>query len=417
MITLPSTLPSPEDIRGTWGNDLANKKIFHCITGSISAYRAPDLARTLIRFGADVYPVMSEMATSIIHPYTMRWATGREPILKMSGRLEHLEPVYENADLVLIAPATANMIGKIANGVADDVVSTLALVALGSNIPILIVPAMHQEMFNSPTFKRNLETLREIGVEVIEPLMSEGKAKLPDIMEITDYVIKKLTPNDLNGKHVAITAGPTLEQIDPIRVITNRSSGKMGVEIAKNAWYRGAKVTLLYGRGTVNPPRYIRTIRVETTEEMYEATINLLEKEKIDIFIGAAAAADYKPAESYESKIRSEDLKTLSIKLVSTPKIINSVKEKSKEIFLVAFKAEYNVSEDELIERGYRKIEESKADMVVINDVSRRDIGFQSDYNEVIIVDKQRNIIRTPKLPKREIARIIIDEIIKRIKG
>jgi phosphopantothenoylcysteine decarboxylase/phosphopantothenate--cysteine ligase len=244
----------------------------------------------------------------------------------------------------------------------------------------------------------------------------EGKAKLPETDEIVDAIIREVYRKDMKGLSVIVTAGPTLEYIDPIRVITNRSSGKMGIELAKNAWYRGAKVVLIYGKGAITPPRYIKTIKVETTEEMYEVVRVLLEKAKVDVFIAAAAAADYKPESKMEGKIRTSEVNSFNLSFVLTPKIIDIVKKLSPETFLVAFKAEYGLGKEEMINYGYERLLKADGDIIVINDVSRRDIGFESDENEVYVVDREKNVTYIPKNRKRVVAEKILDIVVEKLK-
>ncbi len=408
-----SNKKSPYDILGTWGSELADKKILLCVTGSISAYRSPDLARALIRHGAIVIPCMSQGAEKIIHPFTLHWATGIKPLREITAEMEHLTPLYEDIDLVLVAPATANIIGKIANGIADDVVSATLLTAMGMNKPIIIIPTMHEVMYESPILQENKKKLESLGIKFIEPIVMEGKAKIPDITEIVDHAIKAVYSKDMKDMKVLVTAGPTLEYIDPIRIITNKSSGKMGIEIARNAWYRGAKVYIVCGRCKIKPPMYIgEIIQVETTEEMYNATKELLKHDKIDIVIATAAAADLKPEKTSTEKIKTDSLRNgLTVKFSLTPKIIDMVKEVSPETMLVSFKAEYGLTEKELINRAYERLKTSNSDIIIVNDVSRKNIGFDSDENEVYIVNKNKEIIKVPRAKKREIAKIILDYI------
>ncbi|MGQ4892080.1 MAG: bifunctional phosphopantothenoylcysteine decarboxylase/phosphopantothenate--cysteine ligase CoaBC [Candidatus Njordarchaeia archaeon] len=406
-----------DDIRGAWGDELSGKRIIFCVTGSVAAYRSPDIVRTLIRFGADVFPVLSRGATKIIQPDVLEWASGNEVILDMSGKMEHLAPQYLSADLMIVAPATADMINKFACGIGDDVVSTMFIVALGMGIPIVVVPAMHEVMFRNPILRENILKLKEKGVHFVEPVVVEGKAKIPDAVDIVEEVINILYPKDLEGVNVVVTAGPTVEYIDAIRFITNRSSGKMGVEIARNARFRGANVTLVYGRGSAHVPSGVEVIRVETTDEMYSAVRRLLERGGVDVFISAAAVTDYGPKEPFNYKLSTDEIKEFSLELISTPKVINLVKEISPKTFLVAFKAEYGVGRDEMIERGYKRLLSSNADMIVINDVARRDIGFESEFNEVFVVDREKNVVHLEKSSKREIAKGILDIVSKKLRG
>ncbi len=247
-----STHPS-KNIIGTTGKELKGKRIALCVTGSVSAVHSPEIARMLMRHGAEVFTVMSPMAREIIHPYLMEWATGNEVITELTGKIEHVALAGEHSSrvhIVLVAPATANTISKIACGIDDTTVTSVVSTAFGSNCPIIIVPAMHESMYNHPILNNNIKNLKALGVQFVGPRIEEGKAKIAGTREILDAVINKLASrNDLSGMRVLVTAGATAEHIDPVRVITNKSSGKMGVAIAEEAlepsggsnvhlWYR-----------------------------------------------------------------------------------------------------------------------------------------------------------------------------------
>ena len=247
-----------KDIVGSEGSELAGKKIALCITGSVAAYKSPDLARELMRLGAEVFCVMTQAAQKIIHPYLMEWATGNPVVTELTGGLEHVALAGEHeerVDLVLVAPATANTISKAACGIGDTSVTSVISTAMGAGIPIIVVPAMHESMYKHPAVAENLRKLREMGVYVVEPVIEEKKAKLPDVQDVVDEVVNVLSPKDMQGMKVLVTAGPTYEPIDPVRIITNRSSGKMGIAIAREARRRGAEVTLVCGPTDVRIPR------------------------------------------------------------------------------------------------------------------------------------------------------------------
>ncbi|MEE9474715.1 MAG: bifunctional phosphopantothenoylcysteine decarboxylase/phosphopantothenate--cysteine ligase CoaBC, partial [Candidatus Hydrothermarchaeaceae archaeon] len=294
---------------------LKGKRIALCVTGSVAAVQSLGLARELIRHGADVTAYMSKSAMGIIHRDTMEFATGQEVITKITGKLEHL---FE-FDLILIAPATANTIGKIACGIADTTVTALVL---SSKARVLIAPAMHGRMYENAIVRENIEKLKTHGYTFIESKFDENKAKLADICDIIDAAIFALSKKDYAGKRVAVTAGPTLEYIDPIRVITNKSSGKMGIALAREAYFRGAKVKLIYGCGTAKVPQYIDTKRVETSKEMLEAVEAAIPD--CDIFISAAAVSDFAPSPT-KKKIDTER-GDLALKLMPTPKILERIK-------------------------------------------------------------------------------------------
>jgi phosphopantothenoylcysteine decarboxylase/phosphopantothenate--cysteine ligase len=414
------THPS-KDILGTKGTELKGKRIALCITGSVAAVQCPEIARRLMRHGAEVYAVMSPMAQKIIHPYLMEWATGNPVVTELTGKIEHVVLAGEHpgkVDLVLVAPATANTISKIAAGIDDTTVTSVASTAFGSKTPIIIVPAMHESMYHHPILKENIEKLKGLGVEFVEPRIEEGKAKIAETKTILEAVIHRLSASkDFADTKILVTAGPTIEYIDPVRVITNKSSGLMGIEVTREALLRGAEVTLIYGPGTATPPEKARVIRVETTKEMHEAVISELKSQKYDIMIAAAAAADWKPKKRYDYKVATGKTPTLSLPLEPTAKIIDAVKKVSPKVFLVPFKAEYNVSDDELIERAFERLKEAKADLIVANDVAREGVGFRTETNEIFIIDKKKKVVHVPLTTKREAAKSLLDAIADRIKA
>lgn len=409
-----------KDILQTRGTELKEKRVVLCITGSVAAVQCPEIARQLMRHGAEVFAVMSPMAQKIIHPYLMEWATGNPVVTELTGKIEHVALAGEHdnkADLILVAPATANTISKIAAGIDDTTVTSVASTAFGSKIPIVIVPAMHESMYHHPILNENIEKLKGLGVEFVGPRIEEGKAKIAETEEISEVVIHKLSASkDFVGMKILVTAGPTLEYIDPVRVITNKSSGLMGVEVTREALLRGAEVTVIYGPGTATPPKEARVIHVETTEEMYKAVVSELKSQKYDVIIATAAAADWMPKKHYDYKVPTRETSTLNVKLEHTPKIIDVVKKISPEAFLVPFKAEYNVSDKELIKNAYERLKTAKADLIVANDLARKDVGFGVETNEIFIVDKKTRVIHVPLTTKRQAAKNLLDEIAKRIK-
>ncbi|MGD8507039.1 MAG: bifunctional phosphopantothenoylcysteine decarboxylase/phosphopantothenate--cysteine ligase CoaBC [Candidatus Bathyarchaeota archaeon] len=409
-----------KDIVQTKGIELKEKRIVLCITGSVAAVQCAEIARQLMRHGAEVFAVMSPMAQKIIHPYLMEWATGNPVVIELTGEIEHVALAGEHdekADLILVAPATANTISKIAMGIDDTTVTSVASTAFGSKIPLVIVPAMHESMYRHPILIENIRKLKALGVEIVGPRIEEGKAKIAGTAEILEAVIRKVSiSKDFAGTKILVTSGPTLEYIDPVRVITNKSSGLMGLEIAREALLRGAKVTLIYGSGTAAPPREANVIRVETTREMYEAVVSELKSNAYDVAIAAAAAADWTLKKNYDYKVSTTQTSTLNVRLEATPKIVDTVKKVSPEVFLVPFKAEYNVSDEKMIESAYRKLKAAKADLIVANDVSRKGVGFGVETNEIFIVDKKRKVLHVPLTTKREASRKLLDVIAKEIK-
>ncbi|MCK4933837.1 bifunctional phosphopantothenoylcysteine decarboxylase/phosphopantothenate--cysteine ligase CoaBC [Candidatus Bathyarchaeota archaeon] len=404
-----------KDIIGAKSERLKGKRVVLCVTGSVAAIRSIDIARELMREAAEVYAVMSEEAQKIIHPNLMEWATGNPVVTELTGKIEHVALAGEHADkadLVLVAPATANTISKIAAGIDDTPVTSIASTALGSETPILIVPAMHISMYKNPFIKESIQKLKAHDITFIEPKIEDDKAKIASIIEIVESVRAKISEiNYFHGKRFLITAGPTIEYIDEVRVITNKSSGKMGLAIAKEAQMRNAKVTLIYGLGSKEPPSNLKVLHVETTEEMRQAVLDELKNFEYDVVVSAAAISDWTLTKQYKGKMPTENISSLKIKLKPTPKIIDEIKETSPKSLLVIFKAEFDVSEDELVESAYNRLRKSNADLVVANDISRRDAGFRTDTNEVYIVDKEKKVIHIPLSSKRSIAGKILEVI------
>jgi phosphopantothenoylcysteine decarboxylase/phosphopantothenate--cysteine ligase len=405
-------VPHPsKDIVGSKSSLLRGKRIVLCVCGSVSAIRAPDIARELMRHGAEVYPVMSKAASKIIHPYLLEWATGNKTITKLTGRIEHVELcglTESRADLVLVCPATANTISKAAHGIDDTPITTFISTALGSNIPVVFVPAMHESLYRNPFVAESINKLKGSGATFIGPKIDEGKAKVADTEDVVEAVIDFFTPKILNGKKVIVTAGPTREYLDDVKYLSTPSSGKMGVEIARECAASGASVTLVCGPTNIRIPTGITVVSVSSCIEMFKAVENRLRSSRYDYAFLAAAPVDFTFAEKYSGKIPS-DLKEFTAKLIQNPKISAEVKKISPETVTVGFKAEYGVSLDDLIGRAYRRLVENNLDLIVANDVSRSDIAFGSDYNEVYIIDRSKNIIHIPKSSKREIARKIVE--------
>ena len=401
------------DIVGSDGTELAGKKIVLCVSGSVAAYKAIELARLFMRHGADVICVASKAATDLIKPAYFKWATGNEVITKLTGDLEHIKVAdYKRSDLIVVYPCTANTLGKLANGIDDTPISTVLSVGLGSKIPIVIALAMHQAMYENPAVTKNIEFLKK-KVDFISPDFAEGKAKAAEAEEILDFVLKKFgSSHVLRGKNVLITAGPTIEYIDPVRVITNQSSGKTGVLLASELISAGAKVTLIYGPGKESPPKGAKVVTVKTVQEMFNAVEKEM-KRKFDIVIMAAAASDYIPHKSSATKINS-DLDEIVLKLKRAPKIIDKIKKMQRDVLLVGFKAETNVSKESLVKQARKKIRESGADLIIANDVGIKKYKENPDYNNVVVVDSKK-IIESGWKNKSKIAKFITNEIEKRI--
>ena len=399
-----------KSIIGTESTELSEKRIVLCITGSVAAVKSPDLARTLMRKGAEVIPVMTRSAKKIIHPNLMEWATGNTCITRLTGKIEHVQHCGKHdkkADLLLIAPATSNTISKIACGIDDTTVTTFAATALGSKIPIMIVPAMHESMYTNPIIKKNIETLKKQGITFIEPDIKENKARLKPITYITKAITGAFKKKDLENKKIMVTAGPTIEYIDPVRIITNPGSGKTGILLAQAAQERGAQVTLIIANKDTEDCDY-KTIHVKTTQDMYKAVKSNLKY--TDILIHTASVSDF-TFDPSKQKISTKNKVTLSLK--PTIKILDKIRALKKDIFLVGFKAEYSVSKDTLIKRAEEKLKISRADMIVANDVSLAGCGFATDENKIIIINKQGKLTETKKAPKKELAGLILDRILE----
>ncbi len=397
-----------KDILGREGSELEGKRIVLCITGSVAAYRAIDLARLLMRHDADVHAVMTESTASmLLNPEIMKWATGNEVVTKLTGNLEHIILAdYGMSDLIIVYPCTANTLGKMAAGIDDTPVTSILSVALGSKIPIIVAPAMHEAMYENLFVQQNLRKLRE-HVIFVEPNLEGGKAKVADPQHVLNTAISTLSNSALlSGKRVLVTAGSTIEYIDPIRVISNLSSGKMGIAIAEEAQRMGATVTLVYGHGALNPAGG-KIVRVNTGEEMYKAVLSELSSKTYHIAIMAAAVADFTPAKRSE-KIDTKQSK-IELLLLPTSKIIDEVKNKSKDTFLVAFKADYCVPESVLIEKAYKKLKECDAGIIVANDLGRKGSEAGSDKNEVFVVDRNKNIVHFPPESKKQVARRLLE--------
>lgn len=395
----------PSDITGSVSHTLAGKTIVVAVTGSIAAVRAVDLIRDLIRRGAAVHAVMSRAAEQILHPYALEYASSNPVVREITGKVEHVQfcGVGGAADLLLVAPATANTIGKMACGIDDTPVTTFATTALGSGKPVAIVPAMHEAMYRHPAVLRNLEILRQMGVCLIDPRLEEGKAKIADNASIIWVVERLLGPGDLAGKRIVITSGSNAEAIDPIRILTNRASGKTGMALALEARRRGAEVVLVH-RFIQDLP--VRQIYAGSAAEMLDAVLAEVKK-GCHALISAAAVADYTLDRQVEKIKSGQDL---SLHLTPTPKIIKKVREAYPDLKIVGFKAETGLGDEELIQRAEESLEGANLDLVVANDVSRGGMG--TDDNRVIIINRQGR--RTEATGKKSlIAKAIIDALVE----
>ena len=402
------------DIVESKGTELSNKKIVLCVAGSVAAYKSIELARLLMRHGAKITCVMSTASTKMIKPDYMKWATGNDVITKLTGKLEHINIAdYKRSDLIIVYPATANTLGKLANGIDDTPISTVLTVGFGSKTPILMALAMHASMYENVAVKKNISFLKN-KIDFVSPNMIEGKAKASEPEEVLDFVLKKFgLSSKLHGKKILMTAGPTVEQIDPIRVITNQSSGKTGVSLASELVSAGAKVTFVYGPGNEKPPKGAKIINVVSSREMHDAVKKELKK-KFDVVIMAAAISDYIPKNPSNKKIKSSKT-NLSIRFTKAPKIINEIKKIQENVLLVGFKAETNVTNNQLIKSGKEKLKESSSDMIIANDIGTSKYKKNTQNNQIIIIDSKKNII-SGWMRKEKIAKIIRKQIELKLK-
>jgi phosphopantothenoylcysteine decarboxylase/phosphopantothenate--cysteine ligase len=368
-----------------------------------------------MRYGADVFTVMSENAEKIIHPNLLEWATGNPVVTELTGKIEHVAftgATRRKVDLVLIAPATGNTISKISLGIDDTSVTTVASTALGSKTPIVIVPAMHKSMYTHPAIQKNIEELKQQNVKFIEPIMTEDKAKIPETSTIVETLLQLMThQQDFHGKNILVTSGSTIEFIDSIRVITNPSSGKMGAAIVNEAVRRGASVTLISNSTSIKPTFPAKIIDVLTTEEMKQTVETELRETPYDIMIAVAAVSDWRLPKPHEGKISTSTTTPLKLTLIPTSKIVDDVKKIRPSTFLTIFRAEYHVTDEQLVQSAYERLKKAKADLVIGNDVSRKGVGFGTDTNEVFIIDKARRTIHVPLSSKQIIANRILGVI------
>lgn len=401
-------------------------KVLLGVTGCIGAYKAAEILRGLQRRGVEIRVVMTRHATEFVRPLTFEALSGRPVIVEMFDRpnyatIEHIA-VAREADLLLVAPATANVIAKFAHGVADDFLST---VYLSNTNPVLIAPAMNVEMWNHAATRANIKILRERGVLFVEPGVGYqacgevGMGRLAEPEEIAERAFEILRnlqsrspesqSKDFDGRHVMVTAGPTVEDLDPVRFITNRSSGKMGYAMAEAARDRGARVTLISGPVNLPPPENVETVNVRSTGEMFEAVMSRLHD--VTVFIGSAAVADFRPARRAEQKIKKEGRKTITVELEETEDIIAAVgAAPDRERRVVAgFAAE----SQSLLEFAERKLREKGLDLIVANDITRDGAGFGAENNAATILKRDGSRVELPLQSKRALADRTLDEIAK----
>ena len=390
-----------------------NKKIILGVTGGIAIHKSLDLVSRLVKQGVSVHVVMTENATRLIQPLQFQ-VISRNPVLLdlfdvgATWKPLHID-VAERADLLAIVPATANFIGKMANGIADDALST---VAISVHCPILIAPAMEEHMYHNPYVKANIEKLKSHGVEIVEPIHGDlasghqGIGRLNTIDCILSRVTHLLTGRqDLKGKKVMVTAGPTREYLDPTRFISNPSSGKMGYAVAEVAQRRGADVTLISGPTTVSPPIGVELCYVETAIEMQDAVLEVYDN--VDIAVMAAAVADYRPQTSSPNKLK-KSADQLTVPLKRNPDIAEMLGQRKREQILVCFAAETS----DLLENAQSKLINKNCDLMVANDILAKGAGFEDDTNIVTILSNADEQEQLPLLSKREVAEIIFDRVV-----
>lgn len=380
------------------------------ITGSVAAYKAVELAKRLRQEGASVRVIMTEASKRFITPLSLELAVNDTVYTDMfSAPLSHVA-LPAGADLFIVAPATANCINKYAGGIADDFLSTALLAFTGK---VILAPAMNWRMYANPIVQRNLRYLESLGVRTVGPEQGslacgeEGMGRLADIDTIIEAVVAALTPPDLAGEQVLVTAGPTREYIDPVRFLSNRSSGKMGYALALAARRRGAEVTLISGPVALPAPEGVEVVRVETATEMHTAAMDGVSLSSL--FIAAAAVADYMVAEPKSSKMEKKEKVVLT--LVRTPDILEAVGKLKNKPFTVGFAAETG----NRLDRARKKLQAKNVDMIVFNDVSKAGAGFDVDTNEVVIIDREREQA-LPVLTKREVAAAVLDRALE-LKG
>jgi phosphopantothenoylcysteine decarboxylase/phosphopantothenate--cysteine ligase len=391
---------------------LQGRELILGVTGSIAAYKAVYLLRELTRLGASVTVCLSEHAREFVGPLTYRTLSGR-PVLcdlfdpQSPDAVEHIA-LAERAAAVLVAPATANVLAKAAHGIADDFLTTLLLAA---RAPVVMAPAMDGGMWEHPAVAANVAALRGRGVTVIEPergALASGltaQGRLPEVDAIVEALVRALAPSrDLAGERLVITAGPTREPIDPVRYISNRSSGKMGYGLATAALRRGAHVTLIAGPTALTPPAGCVFVPVQTAEEMREAVLHHLTG--ASVVIKAAAVADYRASKPSDIKIKGK--RDLTLALTPNPDILAEVAARRTGAFIVGFAAETN----DVAAHARAKLESKGIDLLVANDVSRREIGFDSDDNEVLLIDRWGGSRALPRMPKAAVADAILSEIL-----
>jgi phosphopantothenoylcysteine decarboxylase/phosphopantothenate--cysteine ligase len=391
---------------------MKGKKIIVGVSGGIAAYKAAELVRLLVKADARTFVTMTSNAARFVTPLTFEALSGNRVIRDMwdneGTSIDHISWGQES-DLIIIAPATANFIAKMAHGLGDDFLSTMVIAATAR---ILVCPSMNSQMFKNPAVQDNLRVLKARGITVMEPgegqlaCHTEGPGRLPEPEDIMEQAFILISPQDLSGVKILVTAGPTVEPIDPVRYITNRSSGKMGYALARAARRRGASVTLVSGPTSLKPPYGIEFCGVKTAEDMKKAVFE--NRPNCNIIIKAAAVSDYRPRDSAVHKIKKEE-GSLSLELIKNPDILAELGSARKEsnCLLVGFAAETK----DLLANAKKKLRAKNLDMIVANDVSRGDSGFETDTNIVKIIYSDGRVEDLALMTKDEVADLVLDRI------
>lgn len=395
---------------------LNGKVIVLGVTGGIAAFKAVELLRLLVKAGASVHVVMTKSAREFVAPLTFQTLSMNPVHTEMFNLIQEQEighiSLADRADLFIVAPATANILGKIAAGIADDLLTTAVM---ATKAPVMLAPAMNVNMYNNAVVRENIEKLKRHGYLFVEPASGalacgwEGKGRLQEPDIIFEEAAAALSRKDLLGTKVLVTAGPTREEIDPVRFISNYSSGKMGYAIARAARRRGAEVILISGPVSLDPPYGVQTVTAVSATEMGEAALAAFQD--ADIIIKAAAVADYRPEKRAGAKIKKSDV-SLSLRLVRNPDILAEMGRRKGDRFLVGFAAET----DDLAGNAAKKLQEKNLDMVVANDITRKGAGFGVDTNIVKILDRDGGVEDLPLMGKDELADVLLNRIVAKMR-
>lgn len=397
---------------------LNGKTVVLGVTGSIAAYKMANVASALVKEGADVHVVMTKNATNFINPITFETLTNNKCLVDTFDRnfqfhVAHVS-LSQKADVFMIAPASANIIGKLANGIADDMLSTMALAA---SCKIIVAPAMNTHMYENKIVQDNLDKLKKFGFEVIEPAAGRlacgdvGAGKLPGENILLDYIRREIEfPKDMAGLKVLVTAGPTVEKIDPVRYITNHSSGKMGYAVAEIASKRGADVTLISGPVHIEPPAFVEIVNIQSADDMYNAVMDNLSD--CDILVKAAAVADYTVPNASDEKIKKKD-DDLSLALSKTKDILKAVGERKTDRQIICG---FSMETSNLIENSKKKLVSKNCDMIIANNLKDDGAGFGVDTNKVTIIT-ENNADSLDVMTKKETAEKILDAALSLLKS